>query len=335
MLGRRNLLLAPGLTALGLTARAISAGAAPPPGKVLRLGILDALAQRFDPESNAVHRALMDGLRAHGYAVGRNLVLEYRSAGDDPGRLARLADELVQAKVDILIPIGSNPALAVMQATKTVPIVMTGLADPVGSGVIASLARPGGNITGIAFNAAEITAKRVQLLKEVVPNLSRVGVLWNSSLKTMALQFQQVEMAAPILGVTVLSVRVSGSAELDRAFAALEQNRPDGLVVLFGPMRGNDLPRIVDFVNRNKLPSIFEIDRGVEAGGLMEFGSNRAEQARDTVPYIDKIANGAKPADLPVEEPTKLKLIINTKTAKALGLAIPPAILARADEVIE
>jgi putative ABC transport system substrate-binding protein len=335
MLVRRNLVIAVGLTAFGSIVLAPSAGAAPLPGKVLRLGILDALAPRFDPDSNAVHRALLDGLRAHGYAVGRNVMLEYRSAGDDSDRLSQLADELVQAKVDILVPIGSNPALAVMRATRTIPIVLTGFADPVGSGVIASLARPGGNITGIAFNAAEISAKRVQLLKEVVPNFSRVAVLWNSNLKTMALQFEQVQMAAPVLGATVLSLRVSGSGELDKAFAALEQNRPDGLVVLFGPMRGNDLPRIVDFVNRNRIPSIFEIDRGVEAGGLMEFGSNRAEQARDAVSYIDKIANGTSPADLPVEEPTKLKLIINNRTAKALGLIIPPSILARADEVIE
>ena len=165
MLGRRNLLVALGLNALGGIALAPSAGAVPPPGKVLRLGVLDALAQRFDPVSNAVHQALLDGLRAHGYVLGRNVMLEYRSAGDDPDQLSQLAAELVQAKVDILIPIGANPTLAVRRATKTIPIVMTGLADPVGTGVIASLARPGGNITGIAFNAAEISAKRVQLLE--------------------------------------------------------------------------------------------------------------------------------------------------------------------------
>jgi len=334
MFGRRNLLAAAGLRALG-SATARPAGAAPPAGKVLRLGILDALADRFDPGTNAIHRALVDGLQAHGYVLGRTLVVEYRSVGDDPDRAAALAAELVQAKVDILAPIALNPALALMAATKTIPIVMVGLPDPVSSGLVASLARPGGNITGTAYNAAEVSAKRVQLLKEMVPGFSRVAVLWNSRLKAMALQFQQVEMAAPTLGATVLSLRVAGSAELDKAFAALEQNRPDGLVVLFGPLRGNDLPRIVDFVGRNRIPSIFELDRGVEGGGLMEFGSNRAEQARDAVAYVDKIANGASPADLPVEEPTKLKLIINNKTAKALGLAIPPAILARANEVIE
>src|SRR6476469_3590404 len=186
MLRRRNLLAALALTAPGGIALAPPAGAAPPPGKVLRLGILDALAQRFDPESNAVHRALLDGLRAHGWVVGRNLVLEYRSAGEDNDRLSRLADELVQAKVDILVPLGANPALAVQRATTTIPIVMTGLADPVAPAVIASLARLRGKITGIAFNAAEIAGKRVQLLKEVVPNFSVLAVLWNSSLKTMA-----------------------------------------------------------------------------------------------------------------------------------------------------
>jgi putative ABC transport system substrate-binding protein len=333
MFKRRKLLVALGLIALSSNAVAPSADAAPPRGKVLRLGLLDALSERFDPDSNSVHRALIDGLRAHGYEVGRNVVFEYRSAGGNPDRVSEVAAELVQTKVDILIPIGIGPMLAVWQATKTIPIVMPGIPDPVDAGVIASLARPGGNVTGIGINAVEISAKRAQLLKEVVPNLSRVGVLWNSSVKSMALQFQQVEVVAPVLAMTVLSLRVSGSAELDRAFAAIEQNPPDGLVVLFGPMRGSDLPRIVDFVTRNKIPTIFELDRG--AGGLMEFGSNRAELARLIGAYIDKIANGANPADLPVEEPTKFKLVINMKTAKALGLTIPPSILARADEVIE
>ena len=335
MFRRRKLLIALGLNALSSNALAPSADAAPPRGKVLRLGLLDALSERFDPDSDSIHRGLLDGLRGHGYEVGRNVVLEYRSAGTDLGRLSELAAELVQAKVDILIPIGANPTLALRQATKTIPIVMTGLSDAVATGVVASLARPGGNITGMGINAAEISAKRVQLLKDVAPNSSRVGVLWNSSLKTMALQFEQVEIAAPVLGMTVLSLRVSGSGELDRAFAAIEQNPPDGIVVLFGPMRGNDLPRIVDFVIRNKIPTIFELDRGVKGGGLMEFGPDRAELARGVGAYIDKIANGANPADLPVEEPTKFRLVINMKAAKALGLTIPPLILARADEVIE
>ncbi|HET7875108.1 MAG TPA: ABC transporter substrate-binding protein [Methylomirabilota bacterium] len=312
-----------------------SAAPVPPAGRVVRLGLLFGISPSFDPSANPIHRALVEGLRAHGYEPGRNIVFEFRSAQGNPERLPGLAAELARLKVDVLVTFFTVATLAAREATQTVPIVMVGAADPVGTGLVASLARPGGNITGLGVNAAEISAKRVQLLQEAVPRLSRVAVLWNSTLKSMALGFQQIELAAPSLGVTVQSVRVSGSADFDQAFAAIGQARPGGLIVLFGPMRGNDLPRIVEFVTRNRLPTVFELGQGVRGGGLMEFGPNLSELGRQVGGYIDKIVNGAKPADLPVEEPTKFELVINLKAARTLGLPIPQSLLLRADRVVE
>lgn len=335
MIARRRLLIALGLNALVIGPSIRSAYAAPPRGKVLRIGLLVAFPDSFDPASDSVHRALRDDLLSHGYELGRNVVLEFRSAKGYPERLPELAAELVRLKVDLLISIFTGPTLAAREATKTIPIVMLAATDPVATGMVASLARPGGNVTGVSINAAEISAKRVQLLKEAVPKLTRVAVLWNSTLKSMTLGFQQIEMASPGIGVSVQSLRVAGSDDLDKAFAAISQGRPEGLIVLYGPMRGNDLSRIVEFVSRNGIPTVFEIDRGVRGGGLMEFGPNTTELARHVGAYVDKIANGAKPADLPVEEPTKFEVIINLKAARTMGLTIPQSLLLRADRVIE
>jgi len=203
------------------------------------------------------------------------------------------------------------------------------------TGLVASLARPGKNITGLAINAAEIAAKRVQLLPEAVPRLSRVAVLWNASIPSMALGFQNIEQASPKLGVALQSVRVSGSDEFAQAFAAIGDGHPDGLIVLFGPLRGDDLPRIVDFVVRHKIPTIFEVGRGISGGGLMEFGPNLEPMFRRAAVYIDKIANGADPATLPVEEPTEFEFVINLKAANAMGIEIPQSLLLRADRVVE
>jgi len=247
----------------------------------------------------------------------------------------RLAEELVASGVDILVAPRSRPALVAAQVTKSVPIVMVGTPDPVDTGLIKSLARPGGNITGLSSNSAETSAKRVQLLREAVPGLSRVAVLWNASLKSMAIGFENIEQASPKLGVTVQSVRLGGSAELDQGFAAIEAGHPGGLIVLFGPLRGDDLPRIVDFVVRNRLPSMFEQGQGVRGGGLMEFGPNLEPMFRRAAVYIDKIANGADPATLPVEEPTGFEFVINLKAAQSIGIEIPQSLLLRADRVIE
>ena len=323
------------LGGIALALLATPAAAGPPSGRVVRLGVLTGIGWRFDPTSDPIHRALLQGLTAQGYELGRNLLIEYRSADGNPERLPTLAAELVQLKVDVLVTANTLALLAARDATKNIPIVMFNVADPVETHIVESLRRPGGNITGLSYNASETSAKRVQLLQEAIPGLTRVAVLWNSRLPAMALGFQQIEIAAPTLGVTVQSVRVAGSDDFDQAFAAIGRNRPGGLIVLYGPLRGNDLPRIVEFVTRHRIPTVFELERGVRGGGLMEFGPNLPEMARQVGAYVDKIVNGAKTADLPVEEPTRFELIINVKAARAMGLTIPQSLLLRADQVIE
>lgn len=327
-----------GLTRLFAMAGLIAASAslfAAPPGHVVRVGLLYPVSPSFDPAKNAFDRELVAGLRDLGYTPGRDIVFELRSAAGVPDRLPRLAAELVASKVDMLVAPATQPVLAAAAATKTVPIVMVGTSDPVEIGLIGSLARPGGNITGLAVNAAETSAKRVQLLREAVPGVSRIAVLWNSNIKSMSLGFQMIEQASPTLGVKIQSVQVSSSAQFDRAFDAIARNRPDGLIVLFGPLQGDDLPRIVEFVVEHRLPTLFELGQGVRGGGLMEFGPSQSRMARRAALYIDKIANGASPASLPVEQPTVFELIVNQKAAKNLGITIPPTLLLRADRVIE
>lgn len=265
MITRRSMLVALGLNALAFGAPLRNTWPAPLPGKVLRLGLLDLIRDKFDPETYPLHRALLDSLRAEGYELGRNVLIEFRSPRGNPEQMSAMAAELVRLKVDILVTLATVSTQAAMEATKTIPIVAIGVSDPVGTGLVASLARPGGNLTGMAINSAEISAKRVQLLKEAVPKLSLVAVLWNSSLKSMELQYQQVETAAPVLGLRVLSLRVSSSDDFDRAFAAIKERRPGGLIVLFGPLRGNDLPRVVQFVTGIRLPTVFELGRACAA----------------------------------------------------------------------
>jgi putative tryptophan/tyrosine transport system substrate-binding protein len=273
-------------------------------------------------------------LRELGYTPGRDIVFKYKRAGNLEA-MPQVAEELVRSGVDILLTLGGS-TLAAATVTKTVPIVMVGNSDVVETGLVASLARPGGNVTGLAVNAAELAAKRVQLLRDAVPGLSRVAVLWNANLKGMALQFQNIEQASPQLGVILQSIRVTGSSDdFDQAFAAIDASHPQGLVVLYGPLRGNDLPRIVEFVTQRKLPTIFQLGEGVRGGGLMEFGPKNNPMFRRAAAYIDKIANGADPATLPVEEPSRFELVINLEAAKQMGIQIPNSMLQRADRVIE
>jgi putative ABC transport system substrate-binding protein len=312
-----------------------SVAVAAPPGHPVRVGVLDLIVPSFDPATNPVAREFFKGLGELGYTPGRDIFIEYKSAQGDREALPQLAADLVQAKVDMLLTMNLAATLAAARTTKTVPIIMRGIADVVETGLVASLARPSGNITGLAVNAAEIAAKRVQLLQEAVPGLTRVAVLWNARAPAMALGFKNIEKASPQLGMTLQSVRVTGSDDLDQAFAAIDNAHPGGLVVLYGPMRGNDRPRIVEFVAQHKLPTIFELGQGVAGGGLMEFGPDSLRMARRAAFYIDKIANGANPADLPVEEPNQFELVINLKAAKSLGIEIPQSLLLRADQVIE
>lgn len=242
--------------------------------------------------------------------------MDFRSAAGNPERMPAIAAEAVALKPDVLVTYGTAMTLEARRLTTTIPVVMVGAGDPVGTGVVASLTRPGGNITGIASNSAEIAAKRVQLLQEAVPKLTRVAVLWNTTLQSMALGFQKIETAAPALGVTIESIRVAGPGDFGRAFAAISASRPGGLIALYGPMRGDDLPRIVEFVTRTRPPTVFELGQGVKGGGLMEFGPDFADAARRVGAYVDKIVNGARPGDLPIEEPTKFELVLNLKAAR-------------------
>ena len=328
MITRRRVVIA-----LGAGAVLSRVSAAPPAGKTVHLGVVENLRDRFDPGTVPIHRALVEGLQTYGLEIGRNLVLEYRSTGGQPAKLDDIAAELVRLNVDAIVSIASAPMAALQRATKSIPIVMVGVSDPLESGLIASLARPGGNITGLANNASELSAKRVQLLKDTVPGLSTAAVLWNSSLKSMEIQFQKVVLAAPIIGVKILSIRIAGSDNFDQAFEEIRKARPGGMIVLFGPLRGNDLPRIVDFVRSNRIPTIFEGTQGVRGGGLMEFSANFEEMARRAGYYLDKIVNGASPADLPVQEPTEFHITVNLKAAREMGLNIPASVLTRADLV--
>ena len=320
------------LTAIVATLRPVVAS---PPSHTVKVGVLFPIATSFDPAVSPIARELFAGLRELGYAPGQNIVFEFRSAEGVAENLPVLANELVALKPDLLLITGTEAVLTAAKITKTVPIVMVGTTDVVETGLVQSLARPGGNITGLAINAAEIAAKRVQLLQEAVPRLSKVAVLWNGSVQSMTLGFENIEKASPRLGITIQSVRVTSSDDFDRAFSAIEAGHPDGLVVLYGPLRGNDLPRIVKFVTQHKLPTIFESGQGVRGGGLMEFGALSSQMARRAASYIDKIANGAIPAELPVEEPSQFFLVINMQAAKNMGFEVPQSLLLRADRVIE
>ena len=315
---------------LGLACATVAA----PPGRVVRVGLLYPISPNFDAEKNAFDRELVDGLRELGYRPGRDVVFTLRSAAGVNSVLPQLAAELVATDVEMVVAPGTQAVINAAKATKTKPIVMVGTADAVETGIIDSLARPGRNVTGLAINAAETAAKRVQLLREAVPGLTRVAVLWNSSIQSMTLGFQNIEHAAPKLGVTLQSVQVSGADQFDRAFDAIARSKPQGLIVLYGPLQGTDLPRIVEFVVQQRIPTLFEPGQGVRGGGLMEFGPSQARMARRAAAYIDKLANGANPATLPVEEPTVFELVINLQAAKRMGIAIPPSLLLRADHVI-
>ena len=330
---RRALALAAVVLAVCIVLTRVAAGG--PPGHTVRVGFLENIAPTFDPAANPAHREFVEGLRELGYTPGRDVVVEFKSAEGNIKLWPELAAGLVSSTPDMLVTPALGPTLEASKATKTIPIIMVGATDVVETGLVASLARPGGNITGLAINAAEIAAKRVQLLQEAVPNASRIAVLWNATLPGMALGFQNIDRASPQLGVTIQSVRVSGSGEFDQAFAAIESGHPDGLVVLFGPLRGDDLPRIVEFVTQHKIPTIFELGRGVRGGGLMEFGPNSLQMFRRAAFYVDKIANGADPATLPVEEPSRFELVINLQAAKSMGFEVPHSLLMRADRVIE
>jgi putative tryptophan/tyrosine transport system substrate-binding protein len=274
-------------------------------------------------------------LRELGYIDGRNIVFEYRWAEGKLDRLTDLARELVGSKVDVITTLSTPAALGARNATTIIPIVFTAVGDPVGSGVVPSLARPGGNATGTSLLATELSAKRLELVREIVPGISRVAMLWNDTNPSMVLRAHETEGAATKLGVIIQSIGVHDLIDFDAAFGTIESSRADALLTLVDPFTLKHRERIVDFAARRHLPAIYEAREFVQSGGLVSYGPSLVAGQRRAAEYVDKIFKGSKPADLPVEQPTKFELIINLKTAKALGLEVPLQFQQLADEVIE
>ena len=307
---------------------------AQPARKVWRVGFL-AVGFRPVPGSPTSLDPFFHKLRELGYTEGRNVVLEFRYAEGRTERYPALAAELVSLNVDVLVAESTPAAIAAKQASGVVPIVMVSVSDPVGTKLVDSLARPGGNITGLSLLAPELSAKRLDLLKQTLPRLSRVTVLWNSANEGMKLRFNETQHVAPALGLTLHSVTVQRPEDFDGVFAAMSKDRPESLLVLADTVTVANSRHTVEFAARNRVPAIYEARTFVDGGGLMSYGIDFAEQYRRAAAFVDRILKGAKPADLPVEQPTKFELVINLKAAKALGLTIPPSVLARADEVIQ
>jgi putative ABC transport system substrate-binding protein len=280
--------------------------------------------------------AFRQGMRELGYAEGKNIVIEVRYAEAKLDRLPALAAELVNLKVDMIVVAGGTaPTLAAKEATATIPIIMTYVGDPVARGLIVSLARPGGNITGLTSVSPDLAGKRLELLKETVPRLSRVGVLWNPASEGSTANFKETEAAARLFGLQVQSLEARSPAELESAFKTATMGRAHALIVVESPVVGAHRSRIAELATNSRLPTMVGQGRGVEAGGLMYYGPNFPDLHRRAATYVHKILKGAKPADLPVEQPTKFELVINLKTAKALDLTIPPLVLMRAEKVIK
>jgi putative ABC transport system substrate-binding protein len=305
------------------------------PTKIPRIGFLSAASASTISDRTEAFR---QGLRELGYVEGKNILIEWRYAEAKLDRLPALAAELVDLKVDVIVTGGSGATRPARQATATIPIVMTQDSDPVASGFVASLARPGGNITGLSTLAPEISGKRLELLKEVVPKLSRVAVIGTSTSQEYAHELKEIELAAGALGVKLQHVDVLNPTDIEPAFRAAAKARVDAVLWVVSARvaaRARTQTQIVDLAVKNRLPVIHESRTAAEAGALMSYGVSLSELDRRAAVYVDKILKGAKPADLPVEQPTKFEFIINLKTAKQIGLTIPPNVLARADRVIK
>ena len=278
---------------------------------------------------------LTKGLRDLGYTEGDDIVIEYRHAEGRPERLSDLAAELVRMKVDVIVAETTPASLAAKKATMTIPIVMTIVGNPVEAGLIASLGRPGGNITGLSLQLSDVTAKRLQVLQEVVPGLSRVAILWNAASPVTPPQLREVEAAAPVLRIALESLAVRGPDDFERAVQEATRRHTRALLVLDDFLVTRYIRQIGTLTAKNRLPAMAALVEFAEAGGLVSYGPNYFDLSRRAATYVDRILKGAKPAELPVEQPTKFELVINLKTAKALGLTIPQSVLLRADHVIE
>jgi putative ABC transport system substrate-binding protein len=279
--------------------------------------------------------AFRQGLRELGYVERKNIVIEWRYGQEKPDRVSELAAELVRLKVDVIVSGGNSATQAAKKATNTIPIVMTQSSDPVASGFVASLARPGGNITGLSTLAPEISGKRLELLKEIVPKLSRVAVLGTSTSPGNAQELREVELAVGALRVKLQYLDLLSSKDIETAFRAASKERADAVLMMSGAVGSSQRKEIAELAVKSRLPAIYEQAAYVEDGGLMSYGVSVTDLARRAATYVDKILKGAKPADLPVEQPMKFEFIINLKAAKQIGLTIPPNVLVRADKVIK
>ncbi|MBI4489616.1 MAG: ABC transporter substrate-binding protein [Deltaproteobacteria bacterium] len=302
------------------------------PAKVRRIGFLGNSNPTL--EANLVG-PFREGLRELGYIEGQNILIEYRWAEGKYERFPELIGELVHLKVEVIVTAGTPASLAVKKATTSIPLVMIAVGDPIGTGLVASLARPGGNITGLTSIAADLEGKRLELLREVIPRLSHVAVFWNPASPFQVVAEKEVQAAAQVLRMKVLSLGVQAQEQFDNAFATIRRERPGALNVLADRLFLHNRARIMDFATQNRLPGVHAYVELVEAGGLMSYGPSYAGMHRRAATYVDKILKGTKPADLPVEQPMRFELIINLKTAKQIGLTIPPNVLARADKVIK
>jgi putative ABC transport system substrate-binding protein len=306
--------------------------------KIARIGYLGYLGTNNRASSPHLQEAFLQGLRDLGYVEGRNLVIEYRRAEGKLERLPALAAQLVALHVDVIVALRTPEARAAKQATRTLPIVFTSSSDPVSSGLVTSLARPGGNVTGLSNLSPELVGKCLEQLTQAVPGVSRIAALWHRGAlpeRTEKDMLKGAEAAARRLGVRLQFVEARGPEDFDRAFSEITAGRAGALTVLTSGMFFGERRRLVDLAAKNRLPTVYPWRESVEAGGLMAYGPDLADLFRRTAAYVDRILKGAKPGDLPIEQPTKFELVINLKTAKALALTIPPSLLQRADQVIE
>ena len=316
------------ITFLGGAAAAwpLAARAQRPPVRMPRIGIID---------NEPVWDSFRQGLRDLGYIENRNIAIEYRSAEEKVDRLAQAAGELVSVPVDVIVVTGSPATRAARQATSTIPIVAIAVGDPLRAGFAASLARPGGNMTGLSSQSSDLIGKRLEILRECIPAVARVAFLWNPDNDSNLAFLDELIVAVPALGLQLTSAPIRNADEFEGAFAAVLQRRPNAALVTGDPLLRRYQNRIIDFAAKNRLPAMYQEKEWVAAGGLLSYGPKFPDLFRQGALYVHKILQGAKPADLPIEQPTRFDLAINVKTARALGLEIPPTLLTRADEVIE
>jgi len=320
-----------GTFASGLLAAPLAVQAQPT-GKIYRLGLLETTPTSLNV---ANHTALRRGLRELGYVEGQNLLIEYRTGGGHHEQVRDLANELVRLKVDVIVTRGTPAVMAATRATGTIPIVMAASGDPVNTRIVASLAHPGGNVTGLSASAVELSAKRLELLKQIVPHISLIAGLFDMSDPVNPPQWKEVEAAAEAQGLRSRLFDVRTAGDLERAIASAPKQQAGALVVGSAALTRSNPGIIASLAAKHRLPSMFQSREFVDAGGFISYGVSFPDLYRRAAVYVDKILKGAKPADLPVEEPTKFELVINLKTAKAIGVTIPPSLLARADQVIE